>query len=57
MSDDHALGLGYRMGDGYTRRPTASIGLGPVRLLWRPRAMRAAAPGGGAGKDTESAFT
>ena len=36
-SDDHALGLGYRMGDGHTRLQTTSIGLGLVRLLrWAP---------------------
>ncbi len=36
-SDDHALRLGCWEDGGYTRRQTASAGLGPVRLLRRPR--------------------
>ena len=42
-SDDHALGLGYRMGDGYTRLQTTSTGLGPVRLLRRAPHLRCGA--------------
>ena len=36
-SDDHSLRLGCWADGGYTLRQTASIGLGPVRLLRRPR--------------------
>ena len=42
-SDDHALGLGYRMGDSYTRLQTMSTGLGPVRLLRRAPHLRCGA--------------
>ena len=42
-SDDHVLGLGYRMGDGYSRLQTTSIGLGPVRLLRRAPHLRCGA--------------
>ena len=40
MSDDHALRLGCWEDGGYSLRPTASIGRGPVRLLRRPRILR-----------------
>ena len=36
-------GLGYRMGDGYTRLQTTSIRLGPVRLLRRAPHLRCGA--------------
>ena len=36
-------GLGYRMGDGYTRLQTTSIGRGPVRLLRRAPHLRCGA--------------
>ena len=42
-SDDHALGLGYRMGDSYTRPQRTSTGLGPVRLLRRAPHLRCGA--------------
>ena len=42
-SDDHALGLGYRMGDSYTRLQTMSTGLGPMRLLRRAPHLRCGA--------------
>ena len=42
-SNDHALGLGYRMGDGYTRLQTTSTGLGPVRLLRQAPHLRCGA--------------
>ena len=42
-SDDHALGLGYRMGDSYARLQTTSTGRGPVRLLRRAPHLRCGA--------------